>query len=244
MLVHYLDDFFLCSYPSQYCKEDMEVIESVFSELGVPLAPDSYWTSTTITYLGIEIDSAAQTIKLPQEKFKDLRSLLLSWNAKKKFIKHDLLSLIGSLAFACKVVKPGRIFLRRLIDLSTSVNSLNHHIYLNSEARADIVWWIDFLPSWNGIEYIQQPLVTSISLSWYADASMLGCDAVYDNQWFLTCWPTHFKDYHINFLELFAVVSAVFMWGSAWKHKQILFYTDNLPVTKIWLYGTYKVFSV
>ena len=80
MLVHYLDDFFLCSYSSQSCKEDMEVIESVFSELGVPLAPDIVIgpSTTTITYLGIEIDSAAQTIKLPQEKFKDLRSLLLS----------------------------------------------------------------------------------------------------------------------------------------------------------------------
>ena len=67
---------------------------------------------------------------------------------------------------------------------------------------------------------------------------MLGCGAVYGNQWFSTCWPTHFKDYHINFLELFAVVAAVFTWGSAWKHKKILFYTDNLPVTKIWLYRT------
>ena len=59
-------------------------------------------------------------------------------NYVKKFTKRELLSLIGSLSFACKVVKPGRMFLRRLIDLSTSVTNLNHHISLSSEARADI----------------------------------------------------------------------------------------------------------
>ena len=49
--------------------------------------------------------------------------------------------MIGILSFACKVVAPGRIFLRRLIDLSTSVNNLDDRIVLNDEAQADIEWW-------------------------------------------------------------------------------------------------------
>ena len=73
----------------------------------------------------------------------------------KKTTKRDLLSLIGFLSFACRVVKPGRMFLRRLIDLSTSVSSNNFFISINAEARLDLQWWQEFLPEWNGVEIIQ-----------------------------------------------------------------------------------------
>ena len=132
-----------------------------------------------MTYLGIEINSVASTIQLPEDKFNELQLLLKQWGSRKKCTKRELLSLIGSLSFACKVVKPGRMFLRRLIDLSTSVPNLNHHITLNSEARADIQWWNSFLPSWNGIEFIQQDIITSHSLKLFTDASFLGFGAVY-----------------------------------------------------------------
>ena len=238
-IVHYLDDYFLCSFSHQSCKEDMQLVQSVFSRLGVPLAPGKIiGPCTSITYLGIEIDSVAQAIRLPPDKFSELLSLLRSWEAKKKCTKRELLSLIGSLSFACKVVKPGRIFLRRLIDLSTSVQSLNHHIYLNYEARADIAWWIDFLPTWNGVELIQAPVITSVSLTLFTDASSIGCGGVYNTKWFSARWPSQFLEYHINFLELFAIWVAVFIWGSEWKNKQILFYTDNMPITNIWKNGS------
>ena len=80
-------------------------------------------------------------------------------------------------------MKPGRIFLRRIIDLSTSATHLHHHITLNAEARADITWWLSFLPDWNGVELIHGPPTTSHSLQFFTDASSLGFGAVYENQW-------------------------------------------------------------
>ena len=56
------------------------------------------------------------------------------------------------------------MFLRRLIDLFTTVSELSHHISLNAEARADILWWHSFLPSRNGFEFIQQTPISSHSL--------------------------------------------------------------------------------
>ena len=70
--------------------------------------------------------------------------------------KRELLSLIGKLYFAAKVIPAGRIFLRRLIDLSTSVKKLHHHITLTAGARADIHRWHDFLPGWNGVSLMLQ----------------------------------------------------------------------------------------
>ena len=66
----------------------------------------------------------------------------------RKVTKRKLLSLIGKLSFA--VVWPGRIFLRRLIDLSKTAKKLHHHITLNAGAKDDINWWLEFLPHWNG----------------------------------------------------------------------------------------------
>ena len=139
--------------------------------------------------------------------------------------ERELLSLIGSLSFACKVVKPGRIFLRRLVDLSTSVSRLSHHITINSEAQADIHWWNQFLSSWNGIEFIQSKPVSSDSLNLFTDASGLGFGALFRSKWFSVGWPVSYNEQHINFKELFALVAAIFTWGSHLRNKQV--YSDS-----------------
>ena len=69
---------------------------------------------------------------------------LTGMRCRDKCTKRELLSLIGKLSFCCKVVPAGRIFLRRMIDLSNSVARLHHRISLTTEACLDIQWWIDF----------------------------------------------------------------------------------------------------
>ena len=151
---------------------------------------------------------------------------------------YELLSLIGSLSFAFKVVKPGHIFLRRLIDLSTTVSKLDHHISLNAESRADIDWWYQFLPDWNGVCIIQSDIVSSLSIDLFTDASGIGGGVVYGNDWFALPWPDSHTSFHINILELLTIVAAVFTWGHEWRNQQILFFTDNAPITFVWLKGT------
>ena len=240
-VIHYLDAFFVCSTTKVLCQNEMDVMQSAFSELGVPLAPEKIvGPSTCITYLGIEIDTVSNYIRLPEAKFSELSSILLQWNRRKKCTKRELLSLIGSLSFASKVVKPGRMFLRRLIELSTTVVSLNHHISLNAEARADINWWVEFLPSWNGVEFMQSQPTTSHALQLFTDASFAGFGALFGTHWFSVPWPPGFPEYHINFLELFAILVAVFTWGDNWANQQIVFFTDNQSVTEIWRSGCCK----
>ena len=54
------------------------------------------------------------------------------------------MSLIGKLN--CRIIPAGCIFLRRLIDLSTSARLPHHSITMNHEACHDIAWWLRFLP--------------------------------------------------------------------------------------------------
>ena len=108
--IHYLDDFLICNVNYETCKNNMDVMQSAFSELEVPLAPDKVIGPVqVITYLGIEIDSISQCIRLPSEKLNEIHELLRLWADRKKCSKWELLSLIGLLLFASKVVKPGRM---------------------------------------------------------------------------------------------------------------------------------------
>ena len=146
MLVHYLNGLFTCGKANTIeSARNMEISCNVFASLGVPLAPEKLiGPAICLVYLGTEIDSVDQIIQLPQEKLLELVRILNFWHQCEKCTKHELLSLIGKLSFAAKLVRPGRISLRHLTDLSTSVTELHHHISLNVAAREDIAWWLDF----------------------------------------------------------------------------------------------------
>ena len=174
--------------------------------------------STTMTFLGLEIDTVSQQLFLPPEKLSDLQSELKHWANRKKATKRDLLSISGKLSFAAKAVPAGRLFLRRLITLSTSVSKLHHNICLNTEARADISWWQEFLPTWNGKSYFIDSSPTDASdLELYTDASGIhGCGAYYRGEWFHYQWKPHqllSKQISIQWQELFAIVAAALTWG-------------------------------
>ena len=238
-LLHYLDDFLILNPSEEGCSQDMESMKNFCKLLGVPLNEKKiFGPSRVLVYLGIEINTVTMTVRLPDDKLWELKALLLEWKRKKKCTKRSLLSLIGKLAFAARIVKPGRLFLRRLIDLSTKVDGLNKYITLNAEARADIAWWLDFIPTWSGSAFIQHSPVTADSLSLYSDASGIGFGAYFDTHWFAIPWPQQYRGYDIGFRELFAITAAIFTWGDDLAGKQILFFTDNKNAVDLWHSGT------
>ena len=123
--------------------------------------------ATEIDFLGFVIDTQAMEIRLPEEKLSRMKQLILSWRGKKGCSKRELLSLIGNLQHASAVVKPGRTFLRRMIDLSKRQVHLNSHLRLNVEFRADLQWWATFLDSWNGVAIISVLCRRPSMLSWF-----------------------------------------------------------------------------
>ena len=84
-----------------------------------------------LTFLGIEIDTTAGILRLPRDKLNQIHNLLEQWAGKKVCTRRELESLIGTLQHACKVVRPGRAFLRRMIDLLRSPQRPYHHTRLN-----------------------------------------------------------------------------------------------------------------
>ena len=54
------------------------------------------------------------------------KQTIQQWQGKNSCKKRDLLSLIGLLSHACRVIRAGRTFLRRMIDISSVPKELNH----------------------------------------------------------------------------------------------------------------------
>ena len=83
--------------------------------------------------------------------------MVSSWSVRKSCTKHELFSLIGVLHHVCKVMVPGRTFLRHIINLSKSVTSLSRPVRLNMGFRQDLCWWSLFFTSWNGRSFFLWP---------------------------------------------------------------------------------------
>ena len=105
---------------------------------------------TVLEFVGIILDTVKGEMRLSDEKIQALKELIQKGHTRKACTKRELLSLIGKLAHACKVVRPGRLFLRRMIETATKARQLEHWIRLNEQFRSDLAWWKAFLGMWNG----------------------------------------------------------------------------------------------
>ena len=111
---HYVDDFILAGEPhSTQCASSMASALQAFHELGIPIEPEkSEGPATTLTVLGIEVDTVAMQLRLPADKLCRLQETTASWRGRKCCTKRELLSLIGLLQHAATVTRPGRSFVR------------------------------------------------------------------------------------------------------------------------------------
>ena len=95
---HYLDDFITTRRPgSGECNFNCELLHHLCNKLGIRLAEEkSEGPATSITFLGIEIDSLAMEMCLPKEKLHRVQEELMLWQAK-RCTKQELQSLTGRL---------------------------------------------------------------------------------------------------------------------------------------------------
>ena len=138
-LLHYLGDFlFLGSPHTEEAATAVQLALHIFNHVGVPVAAEkTEGPSTSITFLGIVIDTVSYQLQLPEE-VGWLLSMLQHWRPRKSCTRSELESLLGHLAHAAIVVRPGRTFLRQLFTLLSTVAKPHHYVRLNQSVRGDI----------------------------------------------------------------------------------------------------------
>lgn len=129
-MVHYLDDFlFAGPANNNTCLHLMNSFDQVCQQLGVPISHEkSEGPTTSITFLGLGIDTIGQSIFVPPDKVKALEVLLSSSISKHKITLKQMQSLAGSLAFITKAIPAGRAFCRRMYSSLSQAAKPCHYI--------------------------------------------------------------------------------------------------------------------
>lgn len=234
-LLYLLDDFLAIDAPLANGMKTRQTLIDVFAMLGIPLNESKTDGPTTcIEYLGIILDSCQMEARLPMVKINRTLELLRSCLGKTCLTKRKILSVLGHLNFAARVIPAGRTFMSSLIALSTKTDKLNAMLVLTVECKNDLAMWCDLLSQYNGVSMFHEDVITStVDLMIYTDSSSsvgFGGFNRCKNEFFMDTWsafPLPTDSHAMTFMELFPIVIAATIWSKDWERKNIRFMCDN-----------------
>ncbi|XP_068584257.1 uncharacterized protein [Cebidichthys violaceus] len=237
-LLHLLDDFLLIDPPQDNAGASLSKLKLMFKHLGVPLSDEKTTGPTTcLEFLGITLDTIEMKASLPAEKLERIGDISQSYTTSEVVTKQDLLSLLGHLNYAMRVVPQGRSYISSLLDLASSVPNLHDVISLNEGCRSDLRFWSRLLRHWNGVTFFYDDVVhSSDSIKFFTDAApSVGFGGYYQGQWFANSWPHSFPklDPSSALYEIHPIAVACPIWGKFWRRKRIAVQCDNQAVVGI-----------
>jgi hypothetical protein len=247
-LAYYVDDFlFIAPHSKQQCTAALQLAETVFRSFGLCLKPNkTEGPAQRLEFLGVIIDTIAQTLEVSSKRMSELISLCDSWSFKSSASRKEARSLAGKFAFAAACLPGARPFMRRVIDFAAAMQAKAHRRRVPLSLREDLAAWRRWLPTWNGRAKWVAPtaelvLVTDASVTgfggWILGASPAVRLALRSNgldvgACFAGTWHSahaHLVKSHrdIAFAELFAVVWILHRLGSVCRNAPIRVLIDN-----------------
>ena len=233
--VKVLDDFLFISPNLVSAQNHLNTFFEVSDAIQLPLADlKTVYPTTTLTFLGIEIDSIDRTLRIPDEKlYKYLHELELLINSN-DFSLRDLRSIIGKLQHCCTIIKSGRAFLRRLYNLTMGKNNPNHILKISDSVRADLLIWRNFLLTLNKKVFMNNnAFVSADDLNMHTDASSYGYGATYGSHWFQGQWPNDWQSLNITILEMYPIYMLIGTFKEKLANSKVQIFCDNEAVVYI-----------
>ena len=226
-LLNYLDDLASAETP-ELAHFSFNTVRSVLRKCGIEESQNKACPPSTImAFIGVLFNTNTMTIEVTPERLNEIICLLRSWLDKTTASLREIQSLLGKLNFIAACVRPGRIFISRMLKWLKSLNkeTSNRHqqVEIPMYVKKDVLWWYRFLPVYNGVSlmlYEEWCLPDEICSS---DSCLHGCGGFWLGKYFHVSFPTKFKEknFHITILEMFAVVICLKLWGSNFKGMKI-----------------------
>ena len=179
--------------------------------------------------LVILIDTIDRTISIPPEKFRDIANMCRNWTNKTYCSKSQLQSLLGSLLYITKCVKPARIFLNQMLQTLRD-NIDNTKIILTSDFFKYLAWFNEFLSPYNGVTYYDQKF-SRIPI--HVDACLTGLGGHFGSMVYSLPIPLGFMNYTIVHLEILNIVAAAKIWANHWSNQKIQIFYDNMAIIEV-----------
>ena len=134
-------------------------------------------------------------------------------------------------------VRPGRIFISRLLN---ELRNCAHRGArpVTREMRKDMLWWRCFLVIYNGVSIIwmHQRMVPDEVLATDASSGGLGGYLVNDSYFHMRV-PCRWLGVNIAYLELWAIIVALKVWGPRLKGIRFTVKCDNEAVVAVLSHG-------
>ena len=240
-LVNYLDDFLFIALLKALCNGQVDIFLQICSEINFPVSLEKTIMATTcLTFLGLLLDTISQQISLPIEKVLKAKECVTKVLVRKKVTVKELQQLCGFLNFLCRAIVPGRAFTRRLYSYTKGLKlKPHHHVLVKAEMRLDLRIWLQFLqhPTVYARPFTDfSTILTADEIFLYTDSSSSvrkGMGGICYESWMFTKWDPDFirkANPSIQYLELFAVTTAVVLWLNRFANRRIILFCDNKSV--------------
>ena len=241
------------------CQYILNTFKGLAMKLALPLAEETTeGPATVLTFLGIEIDTVQQTSRLPLEKPEALKARIGSLLEKSKMTLRELQRIVGHLNFACRVVAPGRAFIRRISAAMAGLKRPLYRTRVTRSVKEDLKVWMQFLTGFHGIFFleVQKKCTGRISNSVRCGRS-------------LRLWHLSSRKVVRRFMAggmaqrrynkrpyIFRILphcGALWMWAEEWADSVVRFWCDNKAVVCIinsltsqseWIMGLVRAFTL
>ena len=225
-VINYTDDFLGFGTPS-VARCSFDALLDVMHSLGLTISQKKLvHPSTSAVCLGMLVDTIQGTVSIPAEKLRDVRLMVDVYGEKSFCTMRELQSLLGSLLYIHKCVKPARYFLNRMLDVLRHATNPGK-IVLSEAFKRDILWFQKFLPSYNGVSfYAHKKVDHTLSL----ESCLTGLGAVWGNLVYHLSIPSGFRNMSIVHLEMVNILLAVRVSANHWTGKRVLAKCDNQAV--------------
>ena len=234
MVFNYVDDFLGIEYISKIHDAHTSLLR-LFRDVGMSRSESKSVPPTQeLEFIGNLLNTEQFTIGITPVRKVQILKELEKWRFKPVATRREMESLVGKLQFISACVKPGRLFVSRLLSNLKGM-SRGRTYKLSNEARKDIKWWTLFLPGYNGTSIMWYLNVAEINKEFATDACLIGAGGVAGNQYYSVRFPEHLRRKEVNIvhLELWAIIIAIRLWGVKLTGKYIRVKTDNESVSSI-----------
>ena len=186
-----------------------------------------------VEFIGTLFNAIYFTMGITPVRKIEIMQELSKWKFKWVTTRRELESLVGKLQFISNCVRPGCLFVSRLLEELKEMKRGGSYI-LNNQARKDIQWWYEFKTQYEGTSIKWLLEVEQVDSEFAVDASLIAAGGVSGNDFFRITFPDHLKNKcKITHYELWAVLIAVKLWSHKFTGKLIKVHSDNEAVATI-----------
>ena len=227
----YLDDFLLIGDTKTECQKSMDKLLQLLHKLGFTINWSKVvYPTQNIDFLGININSTANTLTIPKDKLQAIKQTVNKWIKKTKATKRELQSLIGIINWAAKCVKAVRPILHSLINLVKKLKKASHRIRIPRNTKLDLLYFNTWCTTFNGVVLFNHATGPQPCNTVFTDASPEAGGAYCCNDFLYSCWKRdypHISPQSIYVKEMCAILLAFHRWSAYWQNKPVYIYTDN-----------------